>query len=146
MSSSVVTQEEKVMSAIAHGSVILFGTGLIAAIVVWITQKDKSRYVAFQALQAVIYQAAGLLVFGLAMCCWLGLYFLSFIPLMVAADQGSSDPPAFFIFSMLLMVVPFAVMGLWVLGGIWGAIRALQGRDFGYLVIGDQLERWQAEG
>lgn len=134
------------MSAIAHGSVILFGTGIIAAIIVWITQKDKSRYVAFQALQSLIYQSLGLLVFGVSMCCWLGLYFLSFIPLMASAEQGSSDPPAFFVFSMILLVVPFAIMGVWILGGLWGAVRTLQGRDFRYLVIGDQLERWQAEG
>lgn len=146
MSNREPTQEEKIMSAIAHGSVILFGTGIIAAIIIWITQKEKSHYVAFQALQSVIYQSIGLLVFGVSMCCWLGLYLLSIIPLVVSAEQGSSDPPAFFIFSMLLMVVPFAIMGLWILGGIWGTIRTLQGRDFRYLVLGDQLERWQAEG
>jgi uncharacterized Tic20 family protein len=134
------------MSAIAHGSVILFGTGIIAAIIVWITQKDKSRYVAFQALQALVYQIIGLLAFGAAMCCWLGLYFLSIIPLMATVEQGSGDPPAFFLFSMALMVIPFAIMGLWILGGIWGAVRTLQGRDFRYLAIGDQLERWQTEG
>ena len=146
MSNAGPTQEERTMSAIAHGSVILFGTGIIAAIIVWITQKDKSRYVAFQALQSLIYQSLGLLVFGVSMCCWLGLYFLSFIPLMASAEQGSSDPPAFFVFSMILLVVPFAIMGVWILGGLWGAVRTLQGRDFRYLVIGDQLERWQAEG
>jgi hypothetical protein len=31
-------------------------------------------------------------------------------------------------------------MGLWIIGGLWGAVRTLQGREFRYLVIGKQLE------
>jgi uncharacterized Tic20 family protein len=132
------------MAALAHGSAILFGMGIIAAVVVWASQKEKSRYVAFQALQALVYQFAGLVVVMLGWCCWLALYFLSFIPLIAAAEQGASDPPLFFIFSMLLMFVPLAIMGLWILGGLWGAVRTLQGQDFKYLAIGQQLERWLA--
>jgi hypothetical protein len=70
----------------------------------------------------------------------LTLYLASFIPLMVAAEQGSSEPPLFFILSMLLMLVPFALMGLWVLGGVWGAVRTLQGREFSYVLIGNRLK------
>ena len=71
------------------------------------------------------------------------LYFGSLIPLMAAAET-SSEPPAFFFISLALMVVPFAFMGLWIIGGLWGGARALQGRDFRYLVLGDRLERWLA--
>jgi uncharacterized Tic20 family protein len=137
-------QEERIVSALTHSSIILFGMGAIVAVVVWATQKERSRYVAFQALQSLVYQMAGFLAFGVSMCCWLALYFASFIPLMAAAEQGSNDPPLFFIGAMALMLVPFAVMGLWILGGLWAAVRTLQGRDFSYLVIGNQLKRWLA--
>jgi hypothetical protein len=41
--------------------------------------------------------------------------------------------------------VPFVQMGIWILGGWWGAVRALQGKDFRYVVIGRYLERWLGE-
>lgn len=141
MSEAKLNQDERIMAAMAHGSAIIFGMGIIAAVVLWATQKEKSRYVAFQALQALVYQIAGVVVQIVSWCCWTALYFGSLIPLLAAAEN-SSDPPLFFWVSMGLMVVPFALMGLWIIGGLWGAVRALQGRDFRYAVIGTQLERW----
>jgi uncharacterized Tic20 family protein len=135
------TQDERILATLAHSSVVVFGMGIIAAVVVWATQKDDSRYVAFQALQAAAYQILGFAAFMVGMCCWMTLYFFSFIPLMVAVEQGSNEPPALFILSLVLMVVPFAFMGLWILGGVWGAVRTLQGREFSYLLVGDWLQR-----
>lgn len=142
MNETQPNQDERIMSALAHGSIILFGMGIIAAVVIWVTQKDRSRYVSFQALQALVYQIVGFALYFAGFCCWLAIYFISFIPLMAAAEQGASDPPLFFLGAMALMVVPFALMGLWILGGLWGAVRTLQGRDFRYLALGHQLERW----
>jgi uncharacterized Tic20 family protein len=133
-------QDERIMGAMAHSSAIIFGMGIIAAVVLWATQKDKSKYVAFQALQALVYQIAGVVVQIISWCCWTALYVVSMIPLFAA--ESSSEPPVFFLVSMALMVVPLALMGLWILGGLWGGVRALQGRDFRYPVIGSQLERW----
>lgn len=135
------TQDERIMAALAHGSVVIFGMGIIAAVVVWATQKDESRYVAFQALQAATYQILGFAVFMVGMCCWMALYFVSFIPLMVAIEQGSSEPPTLFLLSLFLMLIPFVLMGLWILGGIWGGVRTLQGRAFSYPLVGHWLHR-----
>jgi uncharacterized Tic20 family protein len=144
MSEAQTSQDERLMAALAHASVILFGMGAIGAIVIWATQKDRSRYVAFQALQAAIYQLAGVLVTAIGWCCWMALYFASFIPLMSVAEQEGSQAPAVFWIATFLMFVPLALMALWALGGLWGAVRALQGRDFRYLSIGTPLERWLA--
>ena len=138
------TQDERTMAALAHASVIVFGMGIIASVVIWVTQKELSRYVAFQALQATVYHIVGFCIFMAGMLCWLILYFASFIPLMVAATQGSDDPPLGFLLAMLLMVVPLIFMGLWIVGGLWGAVRAFRSSDFRYLIIGDQVERWLA--
>ncbi|TEU16170.1 MAG: DUF4870 domain-containing protein, partial [Anaerolineales bacterium] len=54
--------DERVTAALAHGVVIAYGLGAVGAAVIWLLQKEKSRYVAFQALQAAVYQLAGLLV------------------------------------------------------------------------------------
>jgi uncharacterized Tic20 family protein len=50
------TQDERVMAALAQISVLVPFLGVVAPIVIWVTQKDKSRYVAFQSLQAVAFQ------------------------------------------------------------------------------------------
>ena len=42
-----ISMEERLMAALSH----FFG--MLVALVIWITQKDKSNFVRFQALQAV---------------------------------------------------------------------------------------------
>jgi uncharacterized Tic20 family protein len=140
MNDTAPSRDDRIMAALAHGSALILGIGIIAGVVIWVTQKDRSRYAAFQALQSVAYQVVGVFVQIVAWCCWTALYVLSFIP-MLSAD-ASAEPPAVFWIALALMVVPLALLGLWILGGLWGAVRTLQGRDFRYLVIGNQLERW----
>jgi uncharacterized Tic20 family protein len=49
------TQDEKTLAGLAHGSILLGiftsgAGGIIAALVIWATQKDKAPYAAAQAL------------------------------------------------------------------------------------------------
>jgi uncharacterized Tic20 family protein len=139
------SQEERIMAALAHGSILLFGMGIVAAIVLWVAQKDKSHYVAFQALQAVAYHIVGFAIFMVGMACWMGLYFVSLIPLMTTPEESAGAALWIFLLATLLMLVPFVQMGLWITGGCWGAARTLQGREFRYIVVGRYLERWLAK-
>jgi len=135
--------DERVMAAIAHGLVIVvYGLGAVGAVVMWLLQKEKSRYVAFQALQAAVYQLVGLLVQLIGWGCWGCLYGLSFIPMIANAQKYKDAPPPVFLISLGLMVLPLGLMGLWILYGLWGARRAFQGRDFRYMVLGRMLERY----
>ena len=135
--------DERVTAALAHGVAIAYGLGAVGAVVIWLLQKEKSKYVAFQALQAAVYQLVGLLVQLIGWSCWGCLYGLSFIPMIANAEKyKDAPPPAFFFISLGLMVVPLGVMGLWILYGLWGAWRAFQGRDFKYIVLGRMLERY----
>ena len=56
MNEKQYSQEERLMAALSHGSIIVSGMGIIVAVVVWLTQKDKFPYAARQAMQATIYQ------------------------------------------------------------------------------------------
>ena len=64
------TQDEKTMAMLAHGGAllnVLTGIGgIIVALVVYLIQKDKSPWVAFQALQSLIYQTVVSVVFWVA--------------------------------------------------------------------------------
>jgi hypothetical protein len=141
------TSNERTLAGLAHLSVLLgimtggIG-GAIAAMLIWITQKDKSDYVAFQALQAAVYQIAGTLVMTLAWCCWLMFYFATFIPMMAQLDQNPDVLPPSFWIGLLSMVVPLAVMGLWLLYGLWGSLRCFQGLDFQYVFVGRWVKRY----
>lgn len=136
---------ERTLAALAHASVLIslftgFG-GAIAAAVIWASQKDKSQYVAFQALQATAYQLIGALVFGLAWCCWLGFYFATWIPMIPQLEQDPETLPPIFWVGMFSMLCPMLVMGAWALYGLWGALETYRGKDFHYPAIGGWIKR-----
>jgi uncharacterized Tic20 family protein len=139
-----VTQDEKTLAGLAHGSILLgiFTSGIggiVAALVIWATQKDKSPYVAFHALQALVYQAVTFIVTMLAWCCWGALYTaMIMVPLISNPDAYQSAPPAGLWLGLFLIVFPFGIWGLTILYGLWGAVRCFGGHDFRYAVIG----RW----
>ena len=146
--SSSPSQDERIVAALANATVVLPFWGAIGAIVIWATQKDKSRYVAFQSLQSVVYHfviiVGGLLMGACYMCSLVA--FPLFMGLTVAAGDVSGDPsPIFF----LPMALPFALLGagmlswfLCVLYGLFAAVSTLQGKDFRYIVIGRRLEAY----
>lgn len=140
------SDDERMMAGLAHASIVLglLTSGLggpIAALVIWLTQRDDSPWVGFQALQALAYQLLGIAVAFLSIMCWFVLWFGSLIPAMVNPSQYSDAPPAGFFLSFALLCVPFAIGILWTLYGLWGALRAWQGEDFRYVVLGDALAR-----
>ncbi len=133
------SQDERLMAALAHGSVVLTGPGIVVGVLIWLTQKEKAAYAAAQAMQAAVYQLIG---FALMMAAWVGwtvLFMLSLIPAMVNPAAFESDPGPLFWISMLLMVVPLGIMVVWWLYGLWAALRCWQGEDFRYLLLGQAL-------
>jgi len=142
----VSTQEERVLAGLAHGSILLgvFTNGIggiAAALVVWVTQKDRSAYAAGQALQALVYQIATMVLTWILWACW-GCAWMALLlpPLMANPDAYQTAPPAGLWFGLFLMILPLGIMGLTVLYGLWGAVRCLGGHDFNYAVIGRWLE------
>jgi uncharacterized Tic20 family protein len=136
--------EARLLAALAHGSVVVQGIGLIVGIVVYVNQREKSRFAAFQALQAAVFQLIGMIVIVGLWLVWGVFYGLSMIPLV---NMGETDvlPPIFWI-SMGSMVIPFLAMIVIGAYGLWAAIRTWQGRDFRYPILGSWLERsglWQ---
>ncbi len=144
------TQDERILAALAHVTAILPFTGLVAPIVIWVTQREKSAYVAFQSLQALAYQLTMILAWFLGMACYMCSCFAMFVsvPLAASASGGARTttvPPIFaagFLF-------PFVIFGALIIGGIVftiyalvAAVRALQGKDFRYLIIGNRIEQY----
>jgi uncharacterized Tic20 family protein len=143
---ATLTQNEKTLAGLAHGSIVLsvFTSGIggiIAALVIWATQKEKSAYAAGQALQALVYQAVTFFVTMLAWCCW-GILWTLLILVPLASNPSAYDvnPPAGMFVGLFLMIIPLAIWGLIILYGLYGAARCFGGHDFKYAIIGKWLE------
>jgi len=141
-------QNDKIMAALAHVSAILPFMGVIAPIVIWVTQKDKSEYVAFQALQAVVYQLSMILAWFVGMGCYMLSFFTTFLGIPFAGESGQIDPSIAPLFA-LGFIIPFLVFGaifvggaLFVIYGLIAAIQVFQGKDFRYFIIGTRLENY----
>jgi uncharacterized Tic20 family protein len=141
-----VPQDERMLAALAHGGILLglptngIG-GIAAALVIWLTQRDRSRYVAFQALQALVYQVVVLLITMVLFGCWGLLWLLMVIPSAAIATPPGGGPPPGVWAGLVLLACPLILLAVLMLYGLWGAIRSMGGYDFRYLLIGDWLER-----
>jgi uncharacterized Tic20 family protein len=141
-----VSQDERVLAGLAHGSIVLgvFTSGIggiVATLIIWLIQKEKSAYVAAQALQALVYQVMVFLVTMLAWCCWGVLWMLLFLPPLLSNPNAyqTTPPPGLWV-GLILMVIPIGVWGLTILYGLWGAVRCLGGHDFRYALVGNWLD------
>ena len=141
------TQDERVMAALSHVSAILPFMGMVAPIIIWVTQKEKSKYVAFQALQAMGFQLSMIVAWFIGMGCYMASFFATFLSIPFASSSSSTQPvePLF----SLAFLVPFVVLGVIFIGGftfivygIVGAVMTFQGKPFRYVLIGNWVERF----
>jgi hypothetical protein len=145
---SAPAQNDKIMAALAHISALLPLMGVIAPIVIWATQKDKSEFVAFQALQAIAYQLLMILAWFIGMGCYMFSFFSMFLTIPFSGGGGDVDPTTTPLF-MAGFFIPFIILGamfiggaIFVLYGIFGAVMTFQGKNFHYIVIGKRLARY----
>jgi uncharacterized Tic20 family protein len=138
------TQDERVLAALGHISAFLPTIGIIAPIVIWATQKDKSRYVYIQSLQAIVYHITMIVCFFLGMGCYMLSFFGNFLTIFSAASSDSSSPLLFagFFFPFLVMGLIFLGWFVFIIYAIVAAIMTFQGRDFRYIIIGKQVEKF----
>lgn len=144
------SQNERGLAGLAHGSILLgiftggIG-GIVAALIIWLTQKEKSAYVAEQALQALVYQSVTFLLATVVWCCW-GLCWMAAILQPLIADPAAYEttPPATIWIGLVFMVIPLGVWALIILYGVFGAARAFAGADFKYAIVGDWLQERSA--
>jgi uncharacterized Tic20 family protein len=134
--------EPRLLAALSHGSVATQGIGILVDVIVYLTQRDRSRYAALQGLQAAVFQLANLVITIGLWVLWGVFHGLSLIPLIMQADSNpDAVPPAIFWIAMGSMVIPLIYIVLVGLYGLWGAVRTWQGRDFRYLLIVGWLEK-----
>ena len=137
-----ISTENRLLAALVHGSVVTQGLGILVGVFVYITQREKSHYAAFQGLQAAVYQLVNLIIVIGMWVVWGIFYGLSILSLIKLEETNpDAAPPAIFWIAMISMVIPLIYMVLVGLYGLWGALRSWQGKDFRYLIIGNWLDK-----
>lgn len=139
------TSDERMMSALAH----FFG--IIAALIIWAVQKDKSRFVRFQAAQAMAFDVAVTLFLGVLFFCLFGVMFLGIFGGVLAAVNSSSSSdhlspfmlfPMLFPFLTFTCILPFSLALL--ITRVVATVSVLNGNDFRYPFLGAQVEKFLA--
>lgn len=133
------TKEERLAAAAAHGGILLnlltgIG-GLVLALILWLHYEGRSKYVGWQALQALVFQGvvllAGLVIGIIATGLW--LLTLPLVRLIV----GYCFLPFTMGFSLLFVALFLGSLFY----GCAGALAALNGQDFAYRWVSDWIYR-----
>ena len=141
-------KEDRWVAAMGHGSAILLMWGLTSPLAVWITQKDRSRYLRLQALQAFVYQLLALLAyFGFMAIYFFSIIALAFVlPLAPSPDSGLSNLSlgGLLIFGILILAVWLVILlaiPAYHLFAMIAAIETLKGKDYRYPLLGKFIEQ-----
>jgi uncharacterized Tic20 family protein len=98
--------------------------GPIVPLVIYMVYKERSRYVAYQSLQALIFQLIG----------WIGGGIITGIAWAVTGVLSAVLIGLLCIpFACLVSAIPLAAL----VYGVYGGIEANQGKDFKYWLVGD---------
>jgi hypothetical protein len=124
--------EARTWAMVAHLSVLLNLVtgflGVVAALVIYIIYKDRSRFVAYQAMQSFVFQlifwAGGGLAIG-AIWAVTGALSAVFIGLLCV--------PFALLFTIILGLMPLVAL----VYGVYAGIEANQGKEFKYWLVGD---------
>lgn len=143
--STISPQDEHILAALSHIGILLPMIGILVPIIIWVTQKEKSRFVAFQALQATVYHLVLIVLWFVGMACYMASFFLVFAGGIAGSQSNRVTGPlfaGFFLMPFLVFGAIFLGYGILVIYGIVAAVLTFQGKDFRYLLIGRWVERY----
>lgn len=137
------TSDEKMMGALAH----FFG--MLGALIVWMLQKDKSRFVRYQAAQALLFDFIVMALMIVVFTCLFGIMFLGMIGTFSLTMNSNSSPQSFnslmalpFLFPtfMFTCIYPFSL--IFSMTRLIAAISVLSGKNFHYPILGERVEKF----
>lgn len=136
--------EDRIWSVLAHLSALAMGMGLILPVIGWAEQRRKSKYVAFQCLQALGYQTLGYTVWILGYLVLLVVLFTVLLLLIaLAGDDGETLVASSIIgLNAFIFVSVFASLGVYLVIPVIAAVACALGRDFRFPFMGHRLAKY----
>ena len=126
--------------------------GLIGALIIWAIQKDKSRFVRFQAAQALAFDFAVTLLMFVLFFSLFGVMFVGIFGTLFATLNSGASPhnfspfmvlPFLFPFLMFTCMLPFSFAFL--IARVIAMISVLSGKDFHFPFLGARVEKFLAD-
>jgi uncharacterized Tic20 family protein len=137
---STYSTEERIFSALAHASIVVPYLGIIAPLIIWITMREKTAWLRFQALQALAYQLLQFILILIFGCLSVPLLMIS--PMFIPGDPETMVYPVLFIFTIIIPFTPYIIWALVILLGLAGGALCAFGYNFKYPLLGKRLERY----
>jgi uncharacterized membrane protein len=113
------------------------------ALAIYLGYREKSRFVAFHALQSCAYQVVGVLlylVFTAVMVVWIVIAW-TISGLLSAVLVGLLMMPFALLMTLLVVLLLICIPFAWLGYGLHASYQVYQGRDFHYRWIGEWVER-----
>jgi uncharacterized Tic20 family protein len=138
-------EDERLTAAMAHASIVANATGLtglVLTVVLWATQRRRSRFVRAHIVQALVYQAGTLLGVVLLILLWSGCLLLSLLPAALRPDlyRDGTLPDTFWI-ALFGLILPIGYGFAATLYALYGAYQVYRGNRFAYPLAGRLVAR-----
>lgn len=140
------TSDERLMAAVSH---LL---GMVVALTVWATQRERSRFVRFQSIQALAFDGALMLVSTVIFFCLFAVMMLGMLGSMAAAFNDPTSMDSIGVMFLFPSLTPFLVFACAfplsftvLVVRMYAAFSILNGRDFRYPIIGKWTESFLEE-
>lgn len=128
---------------LAHLSALAFGMGLLLPVIGWAEQRRKSKFIAYQCLQALGYQSLGYTVWLLGYLLFIAVIILLMMIVAIVAPKNEDVFSAAIIgFDIFFFVFIFTSLGIYFLMPIIAAVACGMGKDFQYPFMGKRLANY----
>ena len=132
---------ERILAAIAHFVTIFSIPGMLLAMTIWLTQRRRSRYVAMQARQAVLWQTLGHIIVFLSVALLLLTAILAIGGSDAKGVQGEIAGSSLVGSAIGLFLIPIGATVFFFTSSLVGALATLLGKKYTYPFIGRLAHR-----
>ncbi len=132
------TSDEKTMAILAH--VLQLVGWWIAPLIIYLTKRD-SQFVAFHAMQALLWQCLLVILWLGTMVVWFVTFFATMVPQAGKAAANNPPPLGLFLGFAGIWLLLMGIMALNLFIGIYYGIKAGHGEWAAYPLIGKLAHR-----
>jgi hypothetical protein len=140
-------------AALAHASILLTivlafagGVGALVGLgvplMIYLSYRERSRFITFHGLQSLVYQGAGVLIYIVLVAVSAAVVGAAWTisGLLSAVIIGLLLMPLALVITIVMVILVLGAPLLWVGYALYAAYRVYQGEDFRYWLLGEWLE------